>query len=409
MILRQEYIKDRLLSLKDDELRKIVYVDKNDYEKEYIEFAKEELLSRYQDNIYEDDKLIFKKLLQNVTMEDIETRFLELYPKEEYAISSYRKVLEKLNNIEIRESENTIISIEDLNYEHCGDLLAMDVCGIDVNTGEKFEIKYCLWKDWLSFLTKKEQLREVGIIDFVILCLREMTFVSFDEDEIQKKFEEIVSISKEFDNAEELLVSNRLSKPYDGFIYEGIKKVQELNKESRNEKFPKIRPWIRYFARSIDVSIFFNIIYYPWFYFNTQSYKIATSFAFGIPFRFIEYFTWIFIEAFLISKLGYTLGKWLLNVKVRNNMNERLSYGLGLKRAWDVLLFGQGLTFPIISFVAGLVAYDRLANTGKTRWDEKGEFIVTHTKIEKYKIFTAVLILIVFPVIMYILKLKKII
>jgi len=403
MLHLQDDYKDRLLNFKDDELRKIVYVNYNEYDdKEIIDAARIELLKRYKDDIYEDNGLTLKKLLQNISAEDIVARLMELYPKYADEIPLYKNVLEKLNLIEQEGPSDTYISVEILGYKLSEGGTACNVYGVDIYTKKKCDIKYCLWKDWMSFLIQKAQLQKIGAVDFAVYCLREMTSISFDESEINIKFNQIVEGCKEVLNKNEFLKTNSGQDIYNP---EDLDSVQDETNE-KNMVYSDAHPWLRYFARSIDISMFSYIFQFFWTYFKINK---VLDIPIIKPAVIIEYIIWIFIEAFLLSQFGYTIGKWLLNIKVTNNRDEKLFYDQALVRAWKVFFYGEGLCIPIIGLITNIVQYDKLTRNGITSWDEDGELTVSHTEIEKYKIFLAVLILVVYPVAMAILKRYKVI
>lgn len=398
MSLMESDYRERLLKLKDDELRKIVYVDYAEYENmEIIESAKQELFKRYKDNIYEDDNLTFKKLLENVDTEEVLERLLELFPKSSEDIQAYREVLYKLRGIDPADTNNTYISVENLGYKISKGCIDCDIFGVDVNKKDRFDIKYCTWEDWLSFMIKKLQLQRIGAVDFVVHCLRKMTSVSFYEEEIESQFDEILIECQQVNKAKNM-------------EYTELSDCIAIDERQRdlNNAACDVHPWIRYFARSIDTLVFFNLVQYLMFFISSQSYKQALAFGRGVPFRIAEYLIWTVIEAFLLSSYGYTLGKWILNVEVRNVKNERLTFNEALKRALEVFFYGEGLSIPFIGLVTNIVQYNRLTRDGITGWDEEGEFIVSHSKIEGYKIILAVLILVVYPIVIVTLNRLKI-
>jgi hypothetical protein len=78
------------------------------------------------------------------------------------------------------------------------------------------------------------------------------------------------------------------------------------------------------------------------------------------------------VEALLLSKLGFTPGKWLLGVVVRDAEGERLSFRAALRRSAGVWVWalGFGLTSLMVALATALMAYRRLRARGATYWDE---------------------------------------
>lgn len=149
------------------------------------------------------------------------------------------------------------------------------------------------------------------------------------------------------------------------------------------------RPWLRFFARCIDVLIF--------------------SFVFGIvcsitiPELFevnqgllgvIITFAFVFAEPLLFSMWGTTPGKWLLMIEVRNLDGTNMTYSQAFERAFHVWIRGLGLGIPIVTLFTELNSYNKLKNEGVTSWD-KDKFSVTYGKIAEWKIVVVVVLLII--------------
>ena len=100
------------------------------------------------------------------------------------------------------------------------------------------------------------------------------------------------------------------------------------------------------------------------------------------------------MEGCLISKCGYTPGKWLLNTLIRDQDGEKLNFSTSLKRALFVWIYGEGFGIPYLSLVINIIAYFRLNKDGITKWDEKLNIEVKHTRIGWVKGIIAFIILV---------------
>lgn len=170
--------------------------------------------------------------------------------------------------------------------------------------------------------------------------------------------------------------------------------------ETQSEYAPsgeQVRPWVRYWARTIDISIFsatagfvlgsvlglFNAVWIV----RTHPYMFA----------WLCLFVDVFIEAVTLAALGTTPGKALLRVRLRNSDGSRPSYSRALGRAFNVLIMGLGFGIPFVSVFTVINAYYRLTNKGITSWDREGNFIVSHQNIGGFRVFLAIIfILLVF-------------
>jgi uncharacterized RDD family membrane protein YckC len=159
-----------------------------------------------------------------------------------------------------------------------------------------------------------------------------------------------------------------------------------------------VRPWVRFWARAIDLFVFGSIIVwviasaFPWYYVTYGNQYIVSI---------VVYLIWVFFEALLISKWGCTLGKWLLNTRVQNADGSNLSYSKALKRAFLIFFFGEGLRIPIINLVMNIISYKRLVEQGVTKWDEQEEVFVSHKQLDAPKIVFAIILFVFLQVAIY--------
>jgi hypothetical protein len=98
------------------------------------------------------------------------------------------------------------------------------------------------------------------------------------------------------------------------------------------------------------------------------------------------------MEAVLISKWGTTIGKWLLNISVRDQKDRKLDYNRSFSRAIKVYWRGIGIGFPIAALITQIIAYNKLTTNGITTWDSDDSLIVHHAKLSPLKILVMVLI-----------------
>lgn len=164
---------------------------------------------------------------------------------------------------------------------------------------------------------------------------------------------------------------------------ENIKIIKELEQPVSVEQ---VRPWIRYWARTIDLLIFMfpliGIVILMLINVDNLADVLkqidkTPETLFGVLIGFI----YIFIEPIFLSTWGTTIGKSLLKVSVRNADGSKLSYVEGLKRTFSIWFFGQGLNLPLVTLITHVFAYNELKDKGITSWDKGGNYIVFHEKI----------------------------
>lgn len=145
------------------------------------------------------------------------------------------------------------------------------------------------------------------------------------------------------------------------------------------EEGPQTRPWVRYWARSIDSLLIGTAVAVP---FGAILPEELNNRLVDQLIQFLALALWIPIEAALIAAFGCTPGKALLRIRVTNKNHTNLSFNQALSRSLGVWLKGLGTgLIPIVTIVTNFMAYRRLSDKGVTSWDEDGRFKVTHRQV----------------------------
>jgi len=147
--------------------------------------------------------MTFKKLLQSNSWLSVAEILLELYPDEATNISGYQEVFEKLLFMNAGDSEITICVVhqkDDFDGEQY-----VDVSGkyeFPKNEEEKFSqaIEFSTWDKWLGMKISQESLLVFTELEIISHCLFEMTFVSFEEEDIQEKLNSIQKNIEDYKN-----------------------------------------------------------------------------------------------------------------------------------------------------------------------------------------------------------------
>lgn len=157
---------------------------------------------------------------------------------------------------------------------------------------------------------------------------------------------------------------------------EVVAKASQEREKSFDEEVSQIRPWVRYWARYCDLSLFtlFCVLI------KTPSFL----------FRMLTLFIWIFIEGCLLSTWGTTPGKWLLKIRLTDSEMNKLTFSEALGRSFSVWFKGLGMGFPIISLITRIIAYIKLKRNGITTWDWKGDYVVTHKRIGALRVVVTI-------------------
>ena len=194
--------------------------------------------------------------------------------------------------------------------------------------------------------------------------------------------------------------------------YVSNKPANDVNVDRTNNEMPQPpkpeysyapRPWVRYWARLFDNLLYsivmgFTLAIFVYLFVPSLIFLLENRIVIAI----ILIITWLFVEAFLLSTWGTTVGKWLLGTSVRDTAGNKLSFNAALKRSIQVLVNGQFLRIPIVCLFGMLRSYSQLRGEwGKTSWDMAGGYVVRHKKLN---IFGVLIIIIVSLGLFYLLS-----
>jgi len=137
----------------------------------------------------------------------IETIFYRLFPKEIAGIEDYEKVFNELKMMEPVDTNISIVlshEIDDFDNEEY-----VNVSGYyndypkENSSTELLALEFTPWNEWLGMEIDNKTLSEFSELELICHCLFEMTFFSFDQNEIQEEIERINGIVEEIDNMSE--------------------------------------------------------------------------------------------------------------------------------------------------------------------------------------------------------------
>jgi tetratricopeptide (TPR) repeat protein len=205
----------------------------------------------------------------------------------------------------------------------------------------------------------------------------------------------ITSISNETEKPNSTLNNNKdvdcvctqnASEKNNSYIREALQ-IDEFSSNIQDNSSPAVRPWVRFWAKNFDLCIlgipinFLLLLLFKGFgkpITNFGDYYILALLV-TFPFTFL-------LEACLLSVFGNTPAKSFLRIKVTNAEGCKLSFKDALKRCFYVYFAGYALCIPVIPMITFLYQYDKLKNQGKTSWDRRFSFKVSHSHIGSSKI-----------------------
>ena len=149
------------------------------------------------------------------------------------------------------------------------------------------------------------------------------------------------------------------------------------------------RPWVRLWARLLDLYLASLAIGFAIGWIIPSAFESINNHnnqLFGMALIFV----WMFIEAYLLSTLGTTPGKWLFKTKISTSSGDKLFFSTAMSRSFNVWLRGLGIGIPIATLITQIVAYNNLKKNGVTTWDRDDSLIVVHERIGAIRVLVAI-------------------
>ena len=165
---------------------------------------------------------------------------------------------------------------------------------------------------------------------------------------------------------------NRLNRPADqpGFF------------DLRSDAAPTVsHPWRRYFARSLDLGLCsllwmtVCLFLFRWHPDNTWPIRLLNSYA--------AYGILLVLEPVLLCTWGYTPGKWIFGLAVRNPLGQKLTWGKAVDRTWGVFARGEGYGIPFYRLWRKYKCYCQCKDGEPEAWEEDTSYTIRDTRARR--------------------------
>lgn len=148
--------------------------------------------------------MIFNELIKSNHWLSVKEVLLSLYPDQEESTDAYEMVYQKLLEMNQAESDMQIV-LTDCFDDETGEPSHVDVAGAKCNAtdsenGTSWAIEFVPWNEWLGMEISEETPSNFTELEIIAHCLYELTFIGFDETEIQDSLSNIEGIAEEFKN-----------------------------------------------------------------------------------------------------------------------------------------------------------------------------------------------------------------
>ncbi len=129
------------------------------------------------------------------------------------------------------------------------------------------------------------------------------------------------------------------------------------------------RPWRRYFARGIDLSLVRLPVSFVQYVLLHRNYTTVSRWE-DIVCALIGWGLLLLLEPLLLSRFGTTAGKWCMGITVTRPDGGKLSYNEALNRTALVWFYGAGLGLPLVELVCSYLSYRRYTRGEELAWEE---------------------------------------
>lgn len=146
-------------------------------------------------------------------------------------------------------------------------------------------------------------------------------------------------------------------------------------------------PWRRFFARTLD----YALCGLPWLLLRlfVLRWHPEQSLLVDLLNGYIAYGTQLLLEPLLLSTWGYTPGKWIFGLQVRDWNGNLLSFGQALDRTLGVFRRGEGYGIPFYNLYRNYKCFRRCADWEPMEWEEGLTYTIRDTRKRRGAAFAA--------------------
>lgn len=204
-----EKMLEKMRTLSDDNLKEIVMVSFEDYTDIALEAARTVLEERgINDSIHEQIQAenggniqldTFLDCIKAVDYQLVENKLLKLFKETDQNIEHFRRIYKQLLFMKPVVNEPVLLFMAQIT-DDIRRGYPFDVFGVEEGVEGYFGLEMFSWSEWLGFKIadqSKGLIINLGLDEFVTLCLRKMTTFGYTEAEIEEKIQEIQSLGDE--------------------------------------------------------------------------------------------------------------------------------------------------------------------------------------------------------------------
>lgn len=139
-------------------------------------------------------------MMKEHSIDSILEALFDMYPECQDQHEDYAKVIETIQMMQERTFEEFVIKVglidpsgDDLYEEGLDEDAYLSVAGYSVKEDLHFALGFAKWEEWANASILIEEDLNLSEVDIIAICVYEMTFYGFDQDEIKKELEALES------------------------------------------------------------------------------------------------------------------------------------------------------------------------------------------------------------------------
>ena len=164
--------------------------------------------------------LRLRDIFDTVDFDAVWDVIVDAYPDQEDAYEDYAEMFGQLFELEPSENPSSmLIHIEyslDEDYEEEARYY-YDVLGMQAGYPQQYALELVPWEDWLGFGVTLDTVERLSDPEIAAHCLYEMSFLSFDQEEIADIYDELVRRAQATGQSEWLVSYDDLLRDDDSF------------------------------------------------------------------------------------------------------------------------------------------------------------------------------------------------
>lgn len=141
------------------------------------------------------------EIIQKCDSDTIINKLIELYPEQKDSAEGYYTVLEKLRYTQaVEDDDPMVIVIQWVEPSVLCDEGYVHVSGTKEGSDDSWALEFSPWEHWLDWDVFPTSLATYKPEEIVAHCLWEMTYMGFEQEEIQEKVQDMVDQVEDIKN-----------------------------------------------------------------------------------------------------------------------------------------------------------------------------------------------------------------